>query len=91
MAIVTWSDVLTRVGTPHNVQTRFRGRGGTPHIFKLTRRVVGSAGSARSGKSQHVLHTVRYQCNECEFMANLTETLNVHFVREHSPKHQTPM
>ena len=39
-------------------------------------------------KSQHVYHTVRYQCNECEFMANETETLNVHFGRKHSPKQQ---
>ena len=39
-------------------------------------------------KSQHTFHIVKYQCNECEFMANEPETLNVHFGRKHSPKQQ---
>ena len=30
-------------------------------------------------KSQHTYHNVRYQCNECDFLANEAETLNVHF------------
>ena len=39
-------------------------------------------------KTQHTFHTVRYQCNECEFMANEAETLNVHFGRKHSQKQE---
>ena len=39
-------------------------------------------------KSQHTYHSVRYQCNECDFMAQEIETLNVHFGRKHSDKHQ---
>ena len=39
-------------------------------------------------KSQHTYHNVRYQCNECEFMANEVETINVHFGRKHSNKNQ---
>ena len=29
-------------------------------------------------KSEHTYHAVRYQCNECDFMANEVETLDVH-------------
>ena len=39
-------------------------------------------------KSQHTYHNVRYQCNECEFMANEVETLNIHFGKLHSEKPQ---
>ena len=39
-------------------------------------------------KSQHTYHNVRYQCNECEFMAQEVETINVHFGRKHSEKNQ---
>ena len=39
-------------------------------------------------KSQHTNHSVRYQCNECEFMANEEETLHVHFGRNHSDEKQ---
>ena len=33
-------------------------------------------------------HSVRYQCNECEFMANEAEMLNVHFGMKHLKKQQ---
>ena len=36
-------------------------------------------------KSQHTYHS---ECNECEFMANEVETLNVHFGIKHSQKSQ---
>ena len=39
-------------------------------------------------KSQHTYHNVRYQCNECEFMANEVETLNIHFGKKHTEKPQ---
>ena len=39
-------------------------------------------------KSHHTNHSVRYQCNECEYMANEVETLHVHFGRKHSNKKQ---
>ena len=37
-------------------------------------------------KSEHSYHTVKYQCNECGFMANEVQTLHVHFGVEHSIK-----
>ena len=37
-------------------------------------------------KSQHTYHSVRYQCNECDFLANEVETLNVHFRIKHTNK-----
>ena len=37
-------------------------------------------------KSQHTYHSVRYQCNECDFLANEVETLNVHFGIKHTNK-----
>ena len=39
-------------------------------------------------KSEHTYHVVRYQCNECEFMANEVETLDVHFGKKHLDKKQ---
>ena len=39
-------------------------------------------------KSEHTYHAVKFQCNECEFMANEIETLDVHFGRKHSDKKQ---
>ena len=39
-------------------------------------------------KSQHTYHNVRYQCNECDFMAHEVETLNVHFGSKHTEKKQ---
>ena len=39
-------------------------------------------------KSQHTYHSVRYQCNECDFMANEVEALNVHFGTKHAQKYQ---
>ena len=39
-------------------------------------------------KSQHIYHSVRYQCNECDFMANEVETLNIHFGKTHTEKPQ---
>ena len=39
-------------------------------------------------KSEHTFHTVRYQCNECDFMANEVQTLHVHFGMTHSIKKQ---
>jgi hypothetical protein len=39
-------------------------------------------------KREHTYHTVQFQCNECEFMANEVETLNVHFGRKHTNKKQ---
>ena len=39
-------------------------------------------------KANHTYHYVKYQCNECEFMANEVETLDVHFGRKHSSKNQ---
>ena len=39
-------------------------------------------------KSQHTYHSVKYQCNECEFMANEVETLNVHFGKKHANQSQ---
>ena len=37
-------------------------------------------------KSEHTYHSVRYQCDECEFMANEIPTLQVHFGTNHSVK-----
>ena len=34
----------------------------------------------------HLYHVVRYQCNECDFMANEIETINLHFGKNHSDK-----
>ena len=39
-------------------------------------------------KSEHTYHTVRYQCDECDFMANEVQTLHVHFGMTHSSKNQ---
>lgn len=39
-------------------------------------------------KSEHTFHDVKYQCDECEFMANQVETLHVHFGIHHSDKKQ---
>ena len=39
-------------------------------------------------KTDHTYHTVQFQCNECEFMANEVETLNVHFGTKHTNKKQ---
>ena len=39
-------------------------------------------------KSEHTYRTVKYQCNECEFMANEVQTLHVHFGVKHSHKKQ---
>ena len=39
-------------------------------------------------KREHTYHSVRYQCNECEFMANDPLTLHVHFGVNHSPKNE---
>ena len=39
-------------------------------------------------KTQHTYHYVKYQCNECEFMALEEETMSVHFGRKHSNKNQ---
>ena len=39
-------------------------------------------------KKDHTFHFVKYQCNECDFMANEPETLNVHFGTKHSTKKQ---
>ena len=39
-------------------------------------------------EANHTYHYVRYQCNECEFMANEVETLDVHFGRKHSSTNQ---
>ena len=35
-------------------------------------------------KSEHTNHSVRFQCNECEFTANEVETLHVRFGRKHA-------
>ena len=40
----------------------------------------------RHKKLLHTYHSVRYQCNECEFLANEVETLNVHFGIKHTNK-----
>ena len=37
-------------------------------------------------KLEHTYHTVKFQCNECEFMANEPHTLQVHFGLKHSVK-----
>ena len=39
-------------------------------------------------KAEHTFHNVKYQCNECEFMANEVQTLHVHFGINHSIKKQ---
>ena len=39
-------------------------------------------------KREHMFHTVKFQCNECQFMANEPQTLQVHFGMEHSTKKQ---
>ena len=39
-------------------------------------------------KTDHTYHTVKYQCNECEFMANKVQTLQVHFGAKHSTNKQ---
>ena len=33
-------------------------------------------------KREHMFHTVKFQCNECQFMANEPQTLQVHFGME---------
>ena len=37
-------------------------------------------------KSEHTFHVVKFQCDECDFMANEVETLHVHFGLHHSEK-----
>ena len=37
-------------------------------------------------KREHMFHYVKFQCNECEFMANDPHTFHVHFGRKHTPK-----
>ena len=39
-------------------------------------------------KSEHTFHIVKFQCDECEFMANQVETLHVHFGIHHSDPKQ---
>ena len=39
-------------------------------------------------KSEHTFHNVKFQCNECEFMANEVQTLQVHFGINHSVQKQ---
>ena len=39
-------------------------------------------------KKEHTYHFVKYQCNECDFMENEPETLNVLFGIKHSTKKQ---
>ena len=39
-------------------------------------------------KNEHTYHIVRYQCDECDFMANEVITLQVHFGMKHSLKKQ---
>ena len=39
-------------------------------------------------KSEHTNHVVRFQCDECDFMANEVETLHVHFGRTHTDRKQ---
>ena len=39
-------------------------------------------------KSEHTFHVVKYQCDECDFMANQIETLQVHFGIQHSDPKQ---
>ena len=39
-------------------------------------------------KSDHTFHSVRYQCNECDFMANEVQSLHLHFGTKHSIKKQ---
>ena len=40
----------------------------------------------RHKKNEHTFHIVRYQCDECNFMANDITTLHVHFGMHHSVK-----
>ena len=42
----------------------------------------------RHKKNEHTFHIVRYQCDECNFMANDITTLHVHFGMHHSVKKQ---
>ena len=37
-------------------------------------------------KNEHTYQIVKFQCNECEFMANEPHTLHVHFGVNHSEK-----
>ena len=37
-------------------------------------------------KSEHTFHVVKFQYDECDFMANEVETLHVHFGLHHSEK-----
>ena len=37
-------------------------------------------------KREHMFHTVKFQCNECQFMANEPQILQEHFGMEHSTK-----
>ena len=39
-------------------------------------------------KKEHTYHIVKFQCNECDFMANEPHTLQVHFGKNHSFKKQ---
>ena len=39
-------------------------------------------------KNEHTYHYVKFQCNECDFMAKEEQTLHVHFGRKHSVKKQ---
>ena len=39
-------------------------------------------------KTDHTFHYVKFQCNECDFMAKEEQTLHVHFGRKHSVKKQ---
>ena len=60
-----------------------------PAACDICEKVFENENSMRKHKKrEHSYHTVKYQCNECEFMANEAETLNVHFGKHHSNKKQ---
>ena len=58
-----------------------------PAACKICEKVLQNESELRKHKkSQYTYHSVRYQCNECDFLANETETLNVHFGIKHTNK-----
>ena len=60
-----------------------------PAACDICEKILNNENDLRKHKKlQHTYHNVRYQCNECEFMANEIETLDVHFGRKHANKFQ---
>ena len=57
------------------------------NIYNICEKILDSESKLKEhNKSEHTYHSVRYQCNECEFIANEISTLQVHLRTNHSVK-----